>query len=475
MPSQTKKITIDTAALLFGRTVGLLLGIVRLNYLATYLGLTNFGILNFASYFTSLFQWLFDLGLSTLLTREIARNPAQSRSILGQVLTLNLVTAAVGSAVIAVAVIMSQIGSASLLAVLLTTIALAINSMSLTFLAAFQAHRKIFVVSAASILNDLLLSLSIIVILPNSPTVPTALVLTIGIAVVYVVTLVAVYTRRVGSVHVGVNLGTWRRLLIEGAPIAVSALGISLYTFVGPTLLRYTRGDTEVGIYSAGYKLISILTLIPVTFTQVVYPVFAEFHTHAPAKLGKALRDSTRVMSEISIPLAVGTILLAPDIIHLLYPASFAPATRVLQVMIAGNAMGYLAWIIQTYLLALNRQRLCMWNALAVAASVCILTYWLVPQYGYLFVAIIFMATEFCLFGSLALITYRIGYPPVDLRQVLRVVAAAAVMGGAAFALKEVSLALAVVGGIGVYVVMLFFLRVFGEQEKEILAKLVER
>ena len=63
MASQTRKITLDTAALVFGRAVGFVLGLIRLNYLARLLGVANFGVLNFATYFTSLFASLFDLGL----------------------------------------------------------------------------------------------------------------------------------------------------------------------------------------------------------------------------------------------------------------------------------------------------------------------------------------------------------------------------------------------------------------------------
>jgi len=72
MASQTKKIAFDTAALLSGKAIGLILGIVRLNYLTTYLGVEGFGILNFALYFSSLFQVLFDIGVAQTTIREIA-------------------------------------------------------------------------------------------------------------------------------------------------------------------------------------------------------------------------------------------------------------------------------------------------------------------------------------------------------------------------------------------------------------------
>ena len=124
-----------------------------------------------------------------------------------------------------------------------------------------------------------------------------------------------------------------------------------------------------MGIYGAGFKLVSILTLVPTAFTQVVFPIFADFSVRAPQKLAKALADGLRVMAEVSFPLAAGGAVLAPQIIALLYPADYAPAATVLAIIVTGNAFGFLAWILQSFLLALNHQRFCMWNSLTVARA----------------------------------------------------------------------------------------------------------
>ncbi|MEK9135542.1 MAG: oligosaccharide flippase family protein, partial [Bacteroidota bacterium] len=137
MASQTKKITLDTAALFFGRAVGLLLGIVRLNYLATYLGVANFGILNFATYFTALFQSLFDLGMAQLITREIARDPSRSGELLGRAVVLKMMIVVAASLLVGSVTIVSGFDAVTNWAVLLTTVALAINGISMVFLSAF--------------------------------------------------------------------------------------------------------------------------------------------------------------------------------------------------------------------------------------------------------------------------------------------------------------------------------------------------
>lgn len=473
MPSQTKKITLDTAALFFGRAVGLLLGVVRLNYLATYLGVANFGILNFATYFTALFQTLFDLGMAQLITREISRDPSQSSQLLGRTIVLKTIIVFVASLLVGLVTLISGFDRVTNWAVLLTTAALAINGISMVFLSAFQAHRKMVTVSIANIANDAIISGAIILLIPLFPSVVTALALIVFVSVVNLGVLVGVYYKIVGAPEYGVDLNAWKLMLKEGTPMAVSALGISTYTFIGPTILKYYRGEAEVGLYSAGFKLISILTLVPTAFTQIVFPIFSSFLSTAPHKLGKALQDSLRVMLEISIPLAVGTIILAPRIIAALYPPAFTPSAFVLQVVIAGNSLGYLAWILYTFLIALGRQRFCMWNSLGVATFVVIANILVVPIYGFSGTAVVTTITDVVLFASLMSYTVRIGYRFYDLMLFTKVGGAAFVMGGVLHFGGFLPLALVIPCGFCVYALMLLAVRVFGDQEREIIGKVL--
>jgi O-antigen/teichoic acid export membrane protein len=475
MGSQTKKITLDTAALFFGRAVGLLLGVVRLNFLATFLGVANFGILNFAAYFTALFQALFDLGLSQLLTREIARDLTRSRELLGRTVILKIAISSLSGILVLLVAAMSGFDPTTNVAILLTTVVVAFTSVSTAFLSAFQAHRKMVLVSIVSIFNDVILSSAIILLIPTFPRVTTALMLTVAVAMANLMVLAFLYVRTVGKPDFRIDLATWKFLLREGTPIAVSSFGISTYTFIGPTVLRYTRGEVEVGIFSAGYKLISILTLIPAAFSQVLFPVFSDFFANAQQKLHKALEDSLRVMIQISLPLAIGTAWLAPRIIAALFPPTFGSTTAVLQIIIVGNSVGYLAWILYTFLLALNRQTFCMWNSLTVATLVFCANIIAVPVYGYLAVAVVCLVTDITLFTTLMWYATRIGYGVKQPLVALKVALAGATMAGALHVLAAWPLLLLIVCGAGVYFVMLFVLGTFGEQERQIIAKVLRK
>jgi len=336
----------------------------------------------------------------------------------------------------------------------------------------FQAYRKMVTVSIANIVNDAIISAAIILMIPGFPGIVTALGLIVFVSVINLGVLILIYRNVVGNLELKIDIPAWKALLREGAPIAVSSLAISIYTFIGPTILKYTRGETEVGLFSAGYKLISILTLIPATFSQIVFPIFSDFYKNASHKLSKALQDSLRMMSEISIPLAVGGIMLAPRLFSMLYPTSFAEGVIVFQVIIAGNAVGYLAQVLYAFLLATDRHRACMWDTIAVAVLVTVASLIFIPRFGYQSASVILMVTDCVLFVSLLLLTVSPGKFKAKFPKMLRIMGAAAIMGGLLFLIRDWYLVPVIVVGAGVYFLALFLLHTFGDQESEILSKI---
>ena len=469
MASQTRKITLDTAALVFGRAVGFVLGLIRLNYLARLLGVVNFGVLNFATYFTSLFASLFDLGLSQLLTREIARDLARSRELLGRVLTLKLGITLVASALVLAAAHVSGLRGETLTAVLLTTVALAMNQIGLAFLSALQAHRRMAIVSAANIVNDAVLSAAIILLLPDSPHVTTALIITACIAALNIILLFSVYRTLVGVPIMRTDLKAAKLLLREGAPLAVSALGVALYTFAGPTILKYARGESELGFFSSAYKLIAILTIIPAAFTQVVFPVFSDFFAHAREKMEKALADSLRVISLVSMPLAAGALIVGGDLFRLLYTEEYLPGVMVFQIILLGNVFGFMDWILYAFLLAVDRQRFLMRLSLFTGIAAVAVSIIVIPSYGFRSIPFLVASVEIMLFFFQILYIRRLGYRRLFLRRLVRPALAAATMALLLSFTSPLHILAAVPLGAVCYAVLLVLIGALGEQERQIL------
>ena len=473
MSTQTKKITIDSAAIFFGKVVGLLFGILRLNYIASYLGVANFGILYFAMNFCSLFQVLFDFGMSQLLTRNLARDLSKSRELVGKVLSLKIIVVFIASLIVGLIGKILHFDRVTNWAILLTTVVFAINGISIVLLSAFQAHRKMTLVALSNILNDLLLSVFVILIIQKFPYIITVLLLSIIVAFTNLTVLYFVYRKIVGSPKFSFDYNLWKEFTIESAPIAINSIGISLYTFIPPTILKYTRGNVEVGIYNAGYKLVSILTLVPMTFSQVVYPIFSDFYSNAKEKLSKSLSDSMRVMMIVSFPLVVGTILLAPKIFELLYTAEFAPGIIVLQLAIISNLWAYMNWMTATFLIAVDRQKFMMATSMCLGITISIISFFIVPKFGFVTIPLMLTTVEFLIFTLHRWYLVKIGYGRFSLFFLVKPLIASLVMGCVVGLLIHLNFFILVLIGIIVYFILLFSMKGFGEQELEILRKLI--
>jgi O-antigen/teichoic acid export membrane protein len=475
MPTQTKKITIDTGAIFFGKFGGLLLGMIRLNYLARYLGVLKFGILNFATFFCSLFVVLYDLGISQLLTRDVAQDLSISRTYVGKVIVLKMIIVFFTSIAVGIVAIVSHFDQVTNWAILLTTVVFAINGLSAVFFSAFQAHRKMLVVSLVNMMNDLILSISIILFIAEYPYVMTVMILSVISALLSLAISIFAYVRVIGVPILKIDTAYWKSMLQEGLPFAISGIGISMYLFIGATILKYTRGDIEVGIYSTGYKLISILTLIPTAFTQVLYPIFSDFYVNAKGKLVKSLTDSLRVMSIISVPLVVGTVLLAPKIINLFFTPEFSSGTIVLQIMIVSIVLGYLNWILYSFLLATHQQKFSMIVSLAVGIIITIISAVFVPMYGYIALPFITIAAEGMLFSGQAIYLRKNGIRATYLRQLIKPGISSLIMGLILYSLSGLNLFVLVVIGGGSYIGALYLIGGYGPQEKELLQKIFSK
>jgi O-antigen/teichoic acid export membrane protein len=330
-------------------------------------------------------------------------------------------------------------------------------------------------VSVVNIINDLTLSFAIIILLPAAPVVSTPLILSMAVAVLNLGVLALLSARLFGQPVLRAELAAWKSFLREGMQIAVASLGVSIYVFIGPSILRYTRGDVEVGLFSAGYKFISIFTLLPATVNQVVFPIYSAFFGDAHHKLEKALSDTLRVLALLAIPLAAGTAILASKIFLLVYTRQYDPGIVVLQLMVMGNIFGFMDWVLAAFLLAGRRQLFLMKLSVATGLGVFLGGMVLIPRFGFVTLPMLSIATELTLFLFQMREVHRMGYHPLHPSALLKPMLGALVMSGVLLIAWSWSIFILVPMGALVYFVAIIILRGFGEQERKILQAILNR
>lgn len=400
MPSQAKKITFDTAALFTAKVISLALSVIRLKYIAVYLGVETFGIYTFALYFVAMFGIFFDLGLAQIMTRDIAADHSGTRHYVFNTLLLKVILFLGTAMIIGFATVVSHFDRTTNAAVIFSIFITGLNSLTLVFTSAFQAHRRMKLVSVITVATDLTTSIAVIALLVLGYGLFGMLAGSAAASLVIFVTAIMIYRKTNGRLTSKPDKHLLGYLIKEGYPVALSSLGMTLYLYVSSSMLKYIDGNVSAGYYNAAFKIIIILTVIPTSFIPAVYPFYAELYHTERSKLRNVLETSVRYMFVISIPLCIGTILVAKELITTLYTPEFLPAVLPLQILIVSTLFSYANYVFYSFFPAVNLQKFNMFVTIPTGLAVAAANYFLIPKFGTLVPSVSLALVEIILFTS---------------------------------------------------------------------------
>ena len=458
MTSHARKISTDTAWLFIGKVVGLGLTLVRIKYIALYLGVKLFGIYSFAAYFIAMFAILFDLGLPQIVTREIAIDVSRTQKLLLNTFIVKFLLIVVTSILVLALTVISNFDSLTNWAIAFTLLSTASLSMTTTFYSAFQAHHKMKLVSALMLFNDIGTSVAIIVLIIQGYGLFAILWGTLLITIVNFFITWIVARKILGYFWSGrPDKNLWRYLFKESYPIALSSVGVTMYLYLSSSLLKYLKGDELMGYYGAALKLITIMSLIPSAFTQVMYPIFSELFAAGNAKLRSMLEISVRYLLIVSVPLSIGAILIADKLIVTVYSESFRPSIVTFQILMISNLLSYPNWLLYSFLSSIKKQRFQMYATLITGIAIVLINYFFIPLYGLYVPSISLAVVEMILFISALVYLNKIGYHLATPTLLLKPIAAGLVMAAAVFVASILPMSVQIlIGGITFIAAFLF-------------------
>lgn len=101
----------------------------------------------------------------------------------------------------------------------------------------------------------------------------------------------------------------------------------------GDLLIGFYLGTTLLGYYSLAYALLIVVTeILVVVPNAVIFPAFSHIKNDK-LRLQSSVYETTQIISTISIPFFACIIILAPDIVHLLYGSQWNESVPVVQVL----------------------------------------------------------------------------------------------------------------------------------------------
>ena len=440
------------------------MGLVAL--LPRYLGDANLGKLAAAISLTDLCGLIAGLGITTYLTKEIARKGTEGRAdILNALVTRAPLAfvAAVGAAVAALALGYDPLTQQVVLLLCLNLVLTALSGVLLGALQGMQDMRPVALVGALS--KALYLGLVALALVNGGGLVGVAIATDIA-AVVTVIGYAIPLARR-GALRGPVDVTTWRRLIVGSLPFFVWQAALMVYGQVDIILLHQLTRDAVVGWYVAAYRIIGIPVFVPVIVAAAVFPTLAQSAGRVGPHFANLARSSMQVVLLLTIPMALGTIVIAERLMDFLqYPVEFRNSIPLIVILSMHIPLVGADMVIGNVLNARDRQR--RWAAAGVGAALLnpALNVLLIPltdrvyQNGAIGAALATVLTEiFMMVVGLVLLKGTI-FNLSTLQFGVKCLLAGAVMSGVVWLARDAPLPLTVMLGAVVYGLVALALRV---------------
>jgi O-antigen/teichoic acid export membrane protein len=392
--STVGRITKNTGVLFLGQIITYLFGFFITIYTARYLGVEGFGILSLALAITGIFIVFTDLGLSTLIVREVARDKSLKNKYVGNFSVMKLFLTFFTFGLIVIIVNLIGYSKEISIVIYLITVSAILSSFSGLFISIFQAHEQMEYLAVYNMLSSLILLIGTFIAIYFQLSILIFAILYIISSLVTLIYTLIIYLWKFSLPNFEIDPQFWKLTVITALPLTVSALFSVISFKIDTILLSILKGSVVVGFYTAPYQLMVALLVIPSVFTSAIYPVLSNFYVSSKESLKKSYEKSFKYLIILSLPIAVGTTLLANKIILIIYGSAFISSIIALQILIWEIPLVFLSYFSGTLLVSINKQEL-----LFKITGICmiiniILNLIFIPHFSYMAASVITVLTE---------------------------------------------------------------------------------
>jgi O-antigen/teichoic acid export membrane protein len=157
-----------------------------------------------------------------------------------------------------------------------------------------------------------------------------------------------------------------------------------IYNYADTVIIAWLRGDTEVGWYSAAYKLYEGPALVPAIIGTVFMPRLSRLFVENRERFVAVLRQGIRWIVVAAAGVTVIGIAIAGWLVRLSYGDTFANSVIALRILLAGILFAFTIQFLQTVMISIDRQRTVFWVAITGLGVNVVLNLLVVPIWGYI-------------------------------------------------------------------------------------------
>jgi len=332
-----------------------------------YLGPAGTGTLSIAWAASQIMMVIASLGTTKYIVREVARDHQSSYSLTGPAVLMCTLTGVVGWAILLFVFNFINVSSDLRIVLIIACITSLMNLAIIPLQSTLIGMEKMkYVLYTAVIHKGVAVVLAVTFVLLQLNVVWVAAAELTSAIPVFLLNFY--WFSKHSKTTFKLDFSRMQLVVKAGMAFYVMDITFQIYLYLDGLLLSLLTSETVVGYYSVPVRLFGTLLFIPVIISNAILPALCRMAQQNPDDQKVMTRNTMSVLAALSLPMAAGTSVIAPQLIDLLYGPKFAPSIPVLILLAWCVVPTYQGIAIYQSMVAQDRQKI--WVKVNVVAAV---------------------------------------------------------------------------------------------------------
>ncbi len=378
----------------FGEITSRLIKLIIIFYAIRILGASDWGLFSYFISLCSLFMIFSDVGLSSILTRELAKNDQERDKYIA---TSFVVKISLNIIIFILIILLAPVFTKNNL----STSVIPIIGLLMIFegirdfvFAINRSMEKMDVEAFVKIFTNILIVVFAYLFLTHSRTVYSlAIGYMLGSLSGLILTLI-IFRKYFNNLAKNFSKKLIRPLLTIAWPFAFFAILAPIMSNTDAVMLGWIKDTKEVGYYATSQRVVAFLYIIPGLITSSLLPSLSK-QLNDKDKIKNVVHSSVKLIYLFSIPVVLGGLVIGDQLIVTLFGAEYVPAIYMFQISLLSILFVFPALIFNSIIFIFNKHSSIIKISLIATILNVLINILLIPKYGGVGSAIATLLSQF--------------------------------------------------------------------------------
>ena len=364
-----------------GRIYHMVLAVVVNLLTARYLGPSNFGLINYATTYTTFFASFCTLGINSVIVKNFVDHPDEEGETIGTAIILRTISSFLSVVMmLGITLIVDKGEQTTHWVVFLCAIGVLFQVME-TLNYWFQSRLESKYAAFATVISYTVVSVYKVWLLATGKSVQWFAVSTSIDYMVVATFLLVVYIKKNGP-RLAFSWRKAKELLGGSYHFILSGLMVSIYGSTDKFMLKQMLNESEVGFYATALSLCNTWTFVLGAINDSLYPTILQCFSKDKDLFFRRNKQLYAVIFYVSVCASAAISILAGPIIRILYGVSYAPAVVPLRIITWYTAFSYLGVAREAWVVSYRKQNYLKYLYIGAAITNVLLNALMIPLWG---------------------------------------------------------------------------------------------